>query len=181
MDRGYELTELQLLYADTTTIKNYCRTNIVARDICNSKDFWLEKFYIDNVPIIGLNVNNKTTGKDYMKEYIRVTEAQDKASAPINHTVNGFGSAHYYMDMDDQNYLKMLPVEHQHSILEQKKKLNQPTNAWLSLRLGKNIENNLSYDIINKENDVSILKLSGHISDIFDLLTKLYYYYPKMG
>ena len=33
MDRGYELTALQLLYADPATIINYCRTNKVSVEI----------------------------------------------------------------------------------------------------------------------------------------------------
>ena len=183
MDRGYELTELQLLYADTATIKNYCRTNLVARNICNSKDFWLEKFYIDNVPIIGLNVNNKTTGKDYMKEYIRVSRALDGAASITNYIITSqmYKSIHFYMDMDDLNYLKMFPIELQDYILEQKEKLQIPTETLVSLDWGKKIKNNLSHDIIDKKGGVFIgLHLIGHIPDTFDFLTKLFYYYPNI-
>ena len=186
MDSQYALIGLQLLYADTSTIKNYCRTSTVARNICNSVDFWLEKFDNDNIPIIGLNVNNKTTGKDYMKEYIKVTKAQDQAVAIINYIVINnhpvYKSIHFYMDMDDPNYLKMFPIEHQYSILEQKKKLNILTDALLSLNLNENVKKNLRYDILGKKSgtflSLSLLQLSGHIPDTLDFLTKLFYYYP---
>ena len=182
MDSQYALTGLQLLYADTATIKNHCRTNKLARNICNSVDFWLEKFDNDNIPIIGLNINNKITGKNYMIEYIRVTEAQEKAAAIINNPM--YKSIHIYMDMDDSNYLKMFPIEHQYSILEQKNKLGKPTDALLSLSLGGNVKKNLRYDIIEKQSgkfmSLSILMLTGYIPDTFDFLTKLFYYYPNV-
>ena len=160
MDSQYALTGLQLLYADTDTIKNYCRTNKVARDICNSVDFWLEKFDNDNIPIFNLNIK---TGNDYMREYIKVTEAQEKVVAIINsitYKPEILRSINIFMDMDHPNYLKMFPIKYQYSILEQKNLIKEPTNAWITVHFTGN------------ENQWWIkMRVKGAITDIYDFLT----------
>ena len=180
MDSQYILTGLQLLYADTDTIKNYCRTNKVARDICNSVDFWLEKFDYDNLPIIGLN--NKT-GVDYMKEYIKVTDAQQKAKRILNIMSNdrsGLKCIYFRLKINNPNFLKIFSIDHQNLILEVMEKFNQPTDAAISINLKINVYDNLFVDITSVNNHIfsGRKSLSLHITDTFDALTKIYYYYP---
>ena len=176
------LTVMQLLYADIATIKNYCITNKMANHICNNIEFWLEKFKHDNVPIISLNI---ITGRDYMKEYSKVAEAQHNATLILNY-INNYPwkrQINFKMDMDDTNYLKMFPSEHQSFISEQKNKLNQPTGALILLDLTKGANKNLDYNIVEKTVGFSsprLLRLIGHIIDTFDFLTKLFYYYPNI-
>ena len=186
MDDQYALTGLQLLYADTDTIKNYCRTNIVARNICNNVDFWLEKFDNDNIPIIGLTITDRTTGNDYMKEYIKVIDAQRKAKDtidlinkhPPNYRIINIGS----INMEDSNFYKIVPIEYKYSLLIYKNKINKPADVDITVDLIPNSRKNLLFNIIEYEPILyaSAKSFETHIADVFDFLTKIFYYYPKM-
>ena len=182
MDSQYELMGLTLLYADTATIKNYCRTNTVARNICNSFDFWLEKFDYDNVPILN---NIIKSGNDYMIEYIKVTEAQDKAQYLIN-IIDNYSFFHktiiINIDMNHPNFINVFPIEQQFAVLEHKDKLINPTDVILYINM---LDNRLEYHIIgvgewDSLQFSNLLDLKGKIEDSFWFLTKMFYYYPNI-
>lgn len=53
------------------TIASYLRTNKYATQVLSQKDFWINKFNKDNLPIIEM----QSTPKNWIKEYRRVRQA----------------------------------------------------------------------------------------------------------
>ena len=167
----YTLTGLILLYADKKSIKNYCRTSKIARQICNSIDFWLEKFNHDNIPIIDLNPIK--TGNDFMREYIKVQQSQQKTKYIIDNNEIGFSIIEFEMDIEDVNHLKIFPTKIQQSLLEHIKE-------HINTRVINNFGNNHNLIYRKTQNIATISMMISKHTDVFVLLQKLFYYYPDI-
>lgn len=161
-----------LLNMDIDTLQNACRTNKYHK-FCNNFEFWIRKFYYDDVPILLLKLPTTSLGwiKEYRKVYnilIQVDDIFDNIMSDhqlaIDYTFNKKAPNIIFYDLLPKELLQY-DIDYYYGKFIKLTMLKTTKNVELVLYINNVVHNitTLSYEEFNF------------------MLTRLIYYVPKLN